>query len=432
MRKDYLGIDGFPELLIPFKITVEEAKARLLDWCAKNPGRKEAHELKHYADELRGFYLPYELIKGPTNCTVRREGTGRAYHALGFLDGSFVNTSTQLDNLLLDGMEPYNLDEIREFEFSYLAGQRVKIRDIDDAATAARIKDEIAANYEPHLYKTMETKAINVTPDTDALLKLSVVLPAYYIRAGNTVAAVNGQTGKVAVKEAKDRFLLPWQLRPIGWTIIISAVVSAFAYLFGAEPMGNLIITGCIAIFMLIVLFTAYHDMYQGEKRWRLRRRIFTSDDEKNNVSEPEFYEIIEGKRQRIKYRFTTPLRILKMLCIAIGVVFLPFIIAFIQNGLSVEGFHIGGAAVWLCITVPIAPVYLLKFGRLDLYEHPLIWYYGSDSRMIRWRGNKKGFRESFDSVKELILNPAVLISAAVILLVLFINVHLILHWDEY
>ena len=432
VRKDYLGVEGFPELLIPFKLTEDEARARLSDWCSKNSSKREARELKRHSDELRGFYLPYELVKGPTNCTVHREGTGRAYHALGFLEGSFINTSVQLDNLLLDGMEPYNTDEIREFEFSYLAGQRVKIRDIDDTETAVRVRNEIAANYEIHISKTMETKAVNVAPDTDSLLKLSAVLPAYYLRAGNTLAAVNGQTGKVAVRESKDRFLLPWQLRPIGWTIVISAVVSLFACLFGAEPMGNLIITGCIAIFMLIVLFTAYHDMYQGERRWRLRRRIFTSDNEKNSVSAPEFYENIEGKMRRVKLRFTTPLRMLKMLGIAAGVVFLPFIIAFISNGFSVEGFHIGGAAVWLCVTVPIAPVYLLKFGRLDLYEHPLIWYSGPDGRMVRLRGNKKGFRETFDSVKEFILNPAVLIGVAVVLLVLFINVHLILHWDEY
>ena len=338
-----------------------------------------------------------------------------------------MNTSRQLDNLLLDGMEPYDLREVREFDFSYLAGQRVKIRDVSDEETEKRVQEEIAAGYEPCVAKTMETRAVTVDTDTGNMLQLSAVLPAYYLRAGDTLAAVNGQTGKVAVREAKDRFLLPWQLKPVLWTLVLSAVIWAFTYLFGAEPGGQAIITGCVGFFLLITLFTAYHNHYQGESRWRLRRRIFTSDNSGKNIEPPEFYEIIDGLPQAVELRFTTPLRMLKMLAIALGTVFLPLILAFLFNGFSAKGLTVGGAAVWLCITVPVAPVYFLNFGRLELYEHPLIWLKTPEGGRVRYREHNRSPRDfEWDTL------PPILIGLAIALVVLIVNVVLVLHWDQY
>ncbi|MBQ9887534.1 MAG: hypothetical protein IJM37_11865 [Lachnospiraceae bacterium] len=432
VRQEYISVEDFPEILIPFKITQDEAKERLLDWCQKHGGRREAKDIKKHIDKISGCYLPFELVKGPVDCKTGREDGTRKYNCRGFVEGSFINTSKQLNNLLLNGTEPYDLNELKEFEFSYLAGQRVKIRDINDADAANRIRGEIAADYEPFIARTMETHAVNITPDVSNMLEMSAVLPAYYLRAGDTLAAVNGQTGKTAVREAKDRFLLPWWLRPIGWTAVVCALIFGIMKLFGADNMMCAYICGIMAVFLLMVLFTAYHDKYEGDKRWMLARRIFSSDKERMPVSKPEFYEVIDGNPRTVKLRFTTVLRVLKMLCIAFGVVFLPLIIAFLLNGFSTSGLTIGGAAVWLCITVPIAPVYLLKFGRLDLYEHPLIWIKNQAGRFVRYRGRKgKSLKERLAGIKNL-LNPAVFIGAAVVLGLLFINVLLVLHWDDF
>ncbi len=214
-RREYLDVERFPEILIPFRITAQEARKNLSAWCAENPKKRESREIQKHIDKLQGFYLPYECVKGPVDCTVQRSDGRRKCHCRGFLDGSFVNTSGKLNNLLLNSMEPYDLDEVREFDFAYLAGHRVRMQDIDNEQTEKRVAEEIASDYEPYLAKTMETRALKVTPSTDALWQLSAVLPAYYLRAGDTIAAVNGQTGKVAVWEAKDRFLLPWQWKPV-------------------------------------------------------------------------------------------------------------------------------------------------------------------------------------------------------------------------
>lgn len=426
-RREYPQSESFPELIIPFKITPEEAKAKLLEWCQNNPLKKEARLLRRHADQLKGFYLPYELVKGPTECKVSREDS-RSFSCRGYMEGIFINTSSQLDNYLLNGMEPYDLKGIREFDFSYLAGQCVKICDLDGAKTEQRVKDEIASDYEPILARVMETKAVKINPNVDNMLRMSVVLPAYYIRAENALAAVNGQTGKVAVREIKERFLPPWWIKPIAATAAVSLLCGAVTYIFSADLTAAKLVAGCMALFLLIVLFTAYDDKYGGSERHRLRRRILTSDNTREAIAPPEFYEELDGAVQPVVIRFTTFARVLKMLAIAFGTVFLPIIIAFVLNGFSLDGLQLSGAAVWLCITVPVAPVYLLKFGRLDLYEHPLIYVKKPDGRLQLYR-SRKDYRKIWQTVKDLVLSPLAFV-IGFMLFVLLINVYLILNPD--
>ena len=65
VRQAYVRSKEMPEMILPFRLTEEEAKACLRDWCAANRHRVEARHLRALADKLRGFYLPYELVRGP-------------------------------------------------------------------------------------------------------------------------------------------------------------------------------------------------------------------------------------------------------------------------------------------------------------------------------------------------------------------------------
>jgi len=131
VRKDYLSSDEMPELIVPFRITREEAAESLSQWCRKNAGKAEAKHLQAGMPSLNGFYLPYELIRGPVTCKVSRMDAPRNYFCSGYVDNVFVNCSRQLDNLLLDAAEPFELEDLRPFDFSFAAGQRIKIGDID-------------------------------------------------------------------------------------------------------------------------------------------------------------------------------------------------------------------------------------------------------------------------------------------------------------
>ncbi len=255
VRRDYLSSKELPEMIIPFRITREEAVDCVKDWCQKHTRKAEAKHLKKIAERLEGFYLPYELVRGPVDCQVSRMDGFRVYRCHGYVDNVFVNCSRQLNNLLLDGAEPFELDEIRAFDFSYTAGQRVKIGDITADELKARVSAEVSNDYGPVVRKTLETTAVNVQTGVESVLRLPVLLPVYYISSGNTQAAVNGQTGKVSVQAEKEShyFFLPWWLKAILSTIGIGAAAFAAFYLFGMELAENLYITGMLSLITFII-----------------------------------------------------------------------------------------------------------------------------------------------------------------------------------
>ena len=269
--------------------------------------------------------------------------------------------------------------------------------------------------------------------DTGNLLQLSAVLPVYYLRVGDILAAVNGQTGKVAVREKRQRHMAPWWIRPILGGLGFPALVYAIMYLFGAEQTACLFVSGLLAVFLLVVLFVAYHDEFGGMGREALPRRVFTSDDRTETVSPPEFCMPIDGKDRAVTLRFTTPLRLLEMVLSPLAAVFLPVILAFLLNGFDYHGLTIGGAAVWLCIWVPLAPVFLLKWGRLELYEHPVVYYRDDSGRCRRYRKRKDPLKERLkdvlDTVKAFVFSPMIF-AILFLLIVLIINTYLVLHWD--
>ena len=405
VRSEYLDTAGLPESIIPFVVTEEEAKERLREWCGKNKGKQEAKHLLPLVGELKGFYLPYELVHGPVHMKVARMDGGKPYSCDGFINDEFINRSKQLDNLLLDGMEPFDTDSMTEFDFAYAAGHRVKISDISDSVLEKRAAEETGEAYTPAVRKTLETKAVYVDANVSDALRLPVLLPVYYICKGNLMAAVNGQTGKVSVRAEKESryYFLPWWLKAILGTAVVSLLLFFAFQLFGMSIQENLLITALLAFFFLIVLLCLYSDTVRNSFSVESGREIYTSgeksfhreqgklvQDEKlleRRTASPVFTQMIKGVKTPVVLKFTTPGRVLKMALMCTVALFLPVILALLINGFDLQRLELGGSAVWFCIAVPIVPVYLIKFGIVDLYERPLIY-------IIKENGQKKRYRE--------------------------------------
>jgi len=403
VRKDYVTSKEIPELILPFRITRDEAEECLRDWCSKNQRRPEAKRLMKEAGKLNGFYLPYELIRGPVSSAVSRIDALRYYHCRAFVDDVYVNCSGQLDNLLLDAMEPYETEELMPFDFAYAAGQRIRIRDINDKELGRRVDDEISSDITPAVRKTLETEAVEIRTDPSAVMRMPVLLPAYYLNAGGTLASVNGQTGRVSVRADKESyyFFLPWWLKALIATVVISFLACAAFRMFGMPAADSIIVTGVLAAFMLIVSLCAYSDAVHNSFRVEAARKIFTSSGgilrrrgkdlvrdakmpEKQAV-QPAFFENLDGKQQHVKLVFRSPKRIFRTALLTFTVMFLPVIIALFLNGFNFRGLELGGSAVWFCIMVPVIPVYILKFAVIELYERPWIYVIGEDGKARRY-----------------------------------------------
>ncbi|MBP5266272.1 MAG: hypothetical protein J6Z06_05565 [Lachnospiraceae bacterium] len=406
VRKAFVNPDIIPELIVPFAITPTEAQDILADWCNKNKWKKEARAIREKIQDLKGFYLPYELVRGPVSCSVFRIEGGSVYDCGGFIDEVFVNCSKKLDNQLLDAMEPYDLDELQEFDFSYIAGHQVKTGDISEDELIRRIDVEVGEDYKPVIQKTLETKAVGVNVSCKNVLRMPVLLPVYYLAFDGYMAAVNGQTGRVSVRACKESkyLILPWWIKAILATIAGTAGVALGMFLFGAERDLILGASGCLALVLVFVFFAAYSQQREETYGLETYRKVFHSKtDLKKPVTKPVFFMNIAGKIQEVEIRFTSVLRVIRALAITFGVVFLPVILALIINGFNFSILNLGGSAVWFCIAVPLAPVFLIKYGRMDIYDNPWIYIIGENGQKKRYKPKRDSVdvRTTIDFIKE-------------------------------
>ena len=408
VRTQYLNLKNMPESVVPFGITEKEARERLEDWCRKNRGKREAKMLLPLIPELKGFYLPYEMIRGPVHMRVSRMDAERVYRCEGFMEDAFVNCSSQLDNLLLDEMEPFDLNGLTEFDFAYVAGHRVKIPDIGGKELEQRVCREAEECYTPAIRKTLETRAVRIEASAESAITMPVLLPVYYVCKGDMMAAVNGQTGKVSVRALKESryFFLPWWLKAIIATLLLCGAVFGGLVLFGMGLGGSLFITSLLGFFFLITVLCVYSDTTRNRFSVVSGREVFTSGEaafrrdrgklvlrenllERKTVS-PVFFTRINGEERPVILRFTSLRRVIRMLLLSMIVMFLPVIVALLLNGFDFQKLHLAGSAVWFCIAVPVVPIYILKFGVVELHDRPWIYTVSKNGKKKRYREKPK------------------------------------------
>ena len=209
VRRSYAasGEDSLPEVIIPFFITRDEAEERVRSWLKKNKRSKIAQAFIGRENEIKAYYLPYEIVRGPLDCTVRRTDADRVYSCGGYIEGVAVNCSEQLDNKVLDAIEPFDPSGAVPFSFAYTAGHKAKLPDIRRGALDTRVRQEVEEAYFPALAKTMHSREFDFTADTSKTLSVPALFPVYFIRKGKSTLALNGQTGRIAASDGslKDR-----------------------------------------------------------------------------------------------------------------------------------------------------------------------------------------------------------------------------------
>ncbi|MBP5469983.1 MAG: hypothetical protein J6Z11_12155 [Candidatus Riflebacteria bacterium] len=424
VRQGYPSDKELPELLIPFRITEDEAKKIAKEWCEANKNKEEAKHFLERISDVKGFYLPYELIRGCVRCNVGRKDSGARFDCRGDVAQEFINRSKQLDNLLLDAMEPFELDDLKEFDFAYLAGQRVKVSDIDNYELDKRICDELEENYKKELKKTFKTDALDISVATESMLRMPVLLPVYYICDGNFMAVINGQTGKVSVRAEKDSYyyFLPWWLKAILSNITICSIIYMLMVVCGAKKDVALTALGCLALIIGIVTLCLFEqDSKKNAFKELAGRKIFSSKNYpyrrketgelfkdktelKRKMNAPVFFLKYLGEEKLVEYDFASIKRVFPMYLTGFVVLFLPVICALLINGFNFQKLTLGGSAVWFCIFVPTVPIYLLKYAYVTLYSSPWIYLINED-------GSKKRLDTGGFSFSKLIQNIKLLFS---------------------
>lgn len=384
VRREFLTSDVFPEMVIPFYITNEEAREFLKKWGEENSREKEAAIIKKHLKELKGFYLPYQLVKGPIACLVTRDNTDRAYHCGGYVNEIAVNTSKQINNLVLDGMEPFDWDSVEEFDFAYLAGQRVKLQDIKVDELNKRIDKEVQKDYLPVVEKAMETKGVRMQADTGNLLVMPVLLPVYILQIDKFTAVVNGQTGRVAVgalEIKKDRSYL---LEPTLITILSCLGIYAFTQYWGGEVQARwLELTGMGTILIGILAFAALTDrrgakiikpVFIGplQKLIRNQNRLVQEQFKERIPLVPVFFETIKDVIIPVKISFYSIGRLIQWFIAGVILVALPVILGYVFAGFEASQLAYYGAVPWWALAAGAIPLFFLRFGRVVVYDYPI------------------------------------------------------------
>lgn len=405
VRREFAQSDELPEVIIPFVLTEEEARERLQEWANANQKEKEARTVLSAIDKLRGYYLPYELIRGPVTAEVERMETfsDRKYHCGGFLNGIAVNTSKQLDNLVLDAMEPFEWTASRPFEFSFLAGQRVKLSDIGAKALEKRVLEEVEAGFRPEAEKELQTTGIIMRMQAGNILRLPALLPVYVLSLGPVLAVVNGQTGRVAVSREKEEKVLSWLIEPTLLTLLVGGLLALW------EPYVGLM---SMVVFGLI-FFTAFSDG-RGEE-WRrvifktkksraerVQSKLTVTEGEntvEDTTTQAVFTEPVNGETVPVKIAFYPPGRIFKTLLLLLVFNFLPAILAF---PLDIEGTaDYSYLAVWLVLSVPASLIFWVAVGRIRVYNHPILHRVFPDGKLERVKSDQDRNVSFFTRLKE-------------------------------
>ncbi len=383
--------DGqLPEVIIPFVITPEEAKQRLLQWGHAHEKTPEGRSVVSSMGKLVGYYLPYRIARGPVGAEIHRDGNTRTYQCGGFLEGTAVNTSKQLDNLVLNEMEPFDWSAARPFEYGYIAGIPVKLNDLPDAQINARIEAEIRADFTPEVERVMQTSGVDIRVQTGDISVLTALLPVYVIKSGKLTAVMNGQTGRIAVSKEREKKSFPWVIEPLVYTTILTALMGWWSKWKGEMLCYSAMVFGAI-------LFSIFSEgRHSLVRRVVLKSRSSTakrqdgvlSIDEsggklkKTYDNTPVFYERNEkGQTVPTRIRFYTPGRWLSILLNAFVTVMLPALLAAplrlasMQEGESFwEGFHLLYGAAWYTLAALIVLVYFAKGVRKDVYDHPILY----------------------------------------------------------
>ena len=397
IRREFSCPEQMPELIIPFFITPEEARQRMLDWGHKNQKTPEGRSVVSSMNKLHGCYLPYRLVRGPVYGTVTRDGTSRKYQCAGYLEGTAVNTSRQLDNLVLNGIEPFDWSQSRPFEYGYISGQNVKLTDISDAEIDSRIREEAAADFLPEVEKVMQTSGVTVQTETGNIDTLSVLLPVYFIKSGKLTAVMNGQTGRISVSKSRKKKSNPWMLEPLLYTLLATLLSGSF-YRFSLFPL--LLFGFVFACIFFAVMGDGRHSlirsvMLRSEAAKARRENGELKIDESRDIlknpydNTPVFYEINDqGQTVPVKVRFYSFGRWLYICTNTFVLVFLPALIAALLRLAQMEpweaftdGYRIGYGAVWYVLAGFLAILYLAKGVRRDVYDHPILYEILPDGR---------------------------------------------------
>jgi len=248
-----LSGDQMPALVVPFKISQEDAKNRFISWIGKKKYVPSAFFSKKQIEKLSGVYFPYWTY----DCTMKGSLNGTARDIRVWRTGDVEYTETKVFSIrragemklrdisrnalqksqgkMMEGILPFDLKAAENFHTGFLSGFQAEVKDIERETFESEVSNEVNG-YAKNLLSGTVTAHNSFTmdhfhADVQKGLWHYVLLPVWILtyRSGKDMYyfAMNGQTGQVCGK-------LPLDTKKLGITCAgIFAAVTALVTLIG-------------------------------------------------------------------------------------------------------------------------------------------------------------------------------------------------------
>ena len=145
-----------PDYLIPFKVTKEEAKAKLKEFYAGKRLLPDGFASQNRIESIQGMYVPFWLFDSTLTASATFTATNSRTYSSGDDDitetdhyrcsrsGSMhfervpVDGSEKMDDEYMESIEPYDYSEMVPFTTAYMAGYLADKYDVDAEASVPR------------------------------------------------------------------------------------------------------------------------------------------------------------------------------------------------------------------------------------------------------------------------------------------------------
>lgn len=215
-----------PAMVIPFSISKEQAMKAFQKWCKRGLLTPKGFVTADRIKGITGLYVPFWLYE--LHNIVEAQGHGTKVRT--YVSGDYRYTETQhfdiyrklrlnykmvpvdasekMNDQLMDKLEPFPYQQLKDFKTPYLAGYIAEKYSYDDGQLLPRAKDKIKQYIEASIsssvsgyasYNFSNKNINNIFTNADYCL-LPVWVVHYDFNKLEYTFAMNGQTGKVVGK----------------------------------------------------------------------------------------------------------------------------------------------------------------------------------------------------------------------------------------
>ncbi len=218
--------DFHPDFVLPFEKSREDVEAAYRDLCKKSRFAPKLFSREATVKKIKGMYVPYWLYSfngtgvykiDATNVRVWRVGNTEYTETTNYAideeaEGAFENIPAdalkELDNTLMDSIEPFDFSKMVPFSSAYLAGFYTQRWNEDANFNQSRARDRAkislrtAAMKDAGSYATMHIRTENYgwRNEKTAYAMLPVWMMYTSYRGKDYLFGMNGQTGKIMGK----------------------------------------------------------------------------------------------------------------------------------------------------------------------------------------------------------------------------------------